>query len=144
MWRLLPKSWFSLTKPVERAQSDLVSHIQSTWRITLAKAISRTAGIETLPEDATEALLELDPSQYAAVDRAIRYGDRDMELGCVARGPMALALVSEDQASAQAYLFTASCNANGFIREQALLSFRRYSGRIALAAALIREPPRLS
>ena len=71
-----------------------MGHLQSTWRNTLASAISRASGIETLPEDVTEALLGLDSPQYAAVDRAIRYGDWDMGLGRVAREPVALALAA--------------------------------------------------
>lgn len=84
------------------------------------------------------ALAGLDSRQFASVDRAIRYGDWDMGLGRLARRPVALVLEEGDRAVVECYLFTASCNANGFIREQALLSFRDFSGRIALAAALIR------
>jgi hypothetical protein len=137
MWRLLPKSWFSQVDPYERAQSKVVDHLQATWQRTLAKAISRVSVCDT-PEDVTAALAGLDSGQYAAVDRAIRFGDWDMDLGGAARGPVVLVPATPDQAAAESYLFTASCNANGFIREQALLSLRHFSGRIALAAALIR------
>ena len=104
----------------------------------LAAALARALQRDVSVAEAPGVLAQLTAAQLDALDPVLRYGFWDEELGRPIRGLAPLSLLEGSTEDRQAYLFTASCNPNGFLREQALQAMRHTRGRIAVCAALIR------
>lgn len=137
MLRLFPKSWFR--RAATRARSELVEAQQATWhsRMTdgLARVVAPHSGISL---DAVEALQALDAAHLLALDQVLRYGFGHTYEVEPDRAVPNLTPLGRARPETDAYLFVMACDANGFIRERALDTFRHYPGRLALAVALIR------
>lgn len=136
MWRLFPKSWFN-DSALEQRQADVAEQVHEQWRLWLASAIGRVLKQTIPPESAATALATLDPKHLLALDQAMRYGSWGYDARSP-RGKVSVVDLSGNREDIEAYLFTAACNPNGFMREQALFTFRQFPGRLALVAALIR------
>jgi len=112
--------------------------MQTHWRSWLAKAISRVVSDGSVDvSNAVARLHGLSPEQFLEFDRVLRYGwDPSADRDEVRRVP--LVAIDERRPEDDAYLFVASSHPSGFVREQAISTFRHYPGRLALVAALIR------
>jgi hypothetical protein len=111
----------------------------SEWRHSLATAlglVTRVDGI--LPEEAPGKLHSLDFLMLLSLDQALRPGHWvPFESSSGNPGPLPTP-ITEISTEITAYLFTAACNRNGFIRQRALNAFDHFPDRLAVAAALIR------
>jgi len=111
-----------------------MSSVLNSWRQSLELALRRVAPrvLDQCEFDAVRALRALSGRALLAMDEALRrptsYSDKVMR-----------AASADDEAAADAHLFVASCNANGFIRERALTELRRFPSPLAFAAGLIRS-----
>jgi len=108
------------------------------WRGRLARALSRILKPTVSRADAVDALLSLDRRLLLALDHALRLHEWHVESDSAARDSIRLLPANAHEAERAAYLFTAACDADGFVREQALGEFAGCPGPLAMAAALIR------
>jgi hypothetical protein len=106
-----------------------VTDFENNWQKSLELALRRVAPVrlEECGLDAIEALRAVRGRTLLALDETLRrappYGEQD----------------APEEAVADAYLFVAACNGDGFMRQKALIAFRRFPSRLAFAAGLIRS-----
>jgi HEAT repeat protein len=119
--------------------SEAAAILQREWRQSLAKALAQVTKTEIAPENAVRSLELLEFSKLLCLDQALRRGGRWLSVHepSSRRRPI-LVPVMEQSADVNAYLFTAACHGNGFIREGALSALEQYPDRLAVAVALIR------
>lgn len=139
MWRLFPKFWFTGKNTISALQSEVVNVFHKHWLSWLSKALCRILKKDISADAAAAELAKLNAKHLLALDQALRFGMWSQDLGRPARGTNPLVLLEGHREDIEAYLFTAACDSNGFVREQALVSFRQFPGRLATAAALIRS-----
>ena len=132
------RSWFASKDPKVREQENFVNAMHKHWRDWLARALSGVLKRTVPPEEGSDTLRRLDARHLAALDPALRYGAWHMNLGRPAKGMVRLSMVEPHDPDSEAFLFTAACDANGFIREQAIVAFAHCPGRLAIAIALLR------
>lgn len=137
MWRLFPKTWFSKNK-ISSEQTNIVDALFRRWRIWLSQALSKILRQEISSAAAVSQLQQLDSRHLLALDAALRFGTWCMESDRTPPSAVQLTPMKEPRDESEAYLFVAACNANGFVREQALVALHQYPGKLPLAAALIR------
>lgn len=137
MWRLFPKSWFGKDK-TQQEQAEVAENLHAHWRTWLATAIGKVLLQPIVPESAATILATLPTKRLLILDQALRYGSWGYDAGRSSRGNVSVVSMSGNREDIEAYLFTAACDSSGFMREQALVTFRKFPGRLALVAALIR------
>jgi len=137
MWRLFPKSWFGKDKSLKE-QAVVAERLHAHWRTWLATALGKVLPQIIAPESAATVLASLPARHLLALDQALRYGSWGYDAGRSSRGNVSVVDTNGNRNDIEAYLFTAACNSSGFMREQALVTFRSFPGRLALVAALIR------
>jgi hypothetical protein len=84
-----------------------------------------------------EALRALPGRSLLSIDEALRRGALYRDQAPMSRS--AHVATHEAERVADAYLFVAACDGNGFIRENALVAFRKFPSSLAFAAGLIRS-----
>lgn len=139
MWRLFPKSWFRSQGRDGPEMAVAAEKFENQWRDSLTSTMAQVLKRETVSVDEAVVLLPtLDTAILLSFDRAMRRGWRSYYSEYPSRGRApTLTQISEPMEGA-AFLFTAACQGNGFIRERAILAFEHYPGRLCLVAALIR------
>jgi hypothetical protein len=137
MWRLFPKSWFGKDK-TQQEQAEVAENLHAHWRTWLASAMSKVLVQTITPESAATTLASLHTKHLLTVDQALRYGTWGYDAGRSSRGNVSVVNMNSNRSEIEAYLFTAACDSSGFMREQALVTFRKFPGRLSLVAALIR------
>jgi len=139
MFSLFPKSWFRSQSRDAARMAKAADAVMTKWRQSLATALGLVTRVDGLtPEEAPGKLHSLDFAMLLSLDQALRPGywvPLEGSSGHRGRLPTPITEISTD---VTAYLFTAACNRNGFIRERALNAFGHYPDRLAVAAALIR------
>ena len=83
-------------------------------------------------------LFSLSAADLLATDRALRRAYRDINNTRSGHLSTSLPVREDARDDVETYLFVAACNANGYVRERALVAFRKYPGSLALVIALIR------
>jgi hypothetical protein len=112
---------------------------ENQWRDLLPRTLAQVMGRETLSvEEAVTLLPTLDTAILLSFDRAMRRGWHSYYAEYASRGRAPNLTLLSNPTEGAAFLFTAACQGNGFIRERAILAFEHYPGRLALVAALIR------
>ncbi len=135
-------------------------HLPAGWNHYLASALQvmrRQRGLEfgaAELESAPAELIGLTPGKLLRVDTEFRSSlfryrlsdwaksraDRATSADVAAlNGGIEIESLSDRPEHAQACLFVATCDPNGYVRELALRQFARWPGRLAMAAALIRN-----
>jgi hypothetical protein len=139
MFSLFPKSWFRSQGRDAARMAKAVDTLKTEWRHSLATALAQVTKADGLtPEEAPIGLHSLDFAKLLSLDQALRRGPWwTFDKSSWIQGP-SLTPMTETSSDVTAYLFTAACNGNGFIRERALIAFEHYPDRLAVAAALIR------
>lgn len=137
MWRLFPKSWFGKDK-TQKEQGAVAEKLHAHWRAWLATAIGKVLLQAIAPESVAAILASLPTRHLLTLDQALRYGSWGYDAGRSPRGNVSVVDMSGNREEIEAYLFTAACDSSGFMREQALVTFRKFPGRLALVVALIR------
>ena len=106
-----------------------MTDFENDWQKSLELALRRVAPLrlEECGLDGIKALRTVSGRALLALDEALRrappYGEPD----------------EPEEAVADAYLFVAACDGDGFMRQKALIAFRRFPSRLAFAAGLIRS-----
>jgi hypothetical protein len=139
MWRLFPKSWFRSQGRDGRQMAAAAESFENQWRDLLTGTLAHVIGWETLSvEEGVTLLPTLDTAILLSFDRAMRRGWHSYNAEYASRGRAPTLTLLSDPIEGAAFLFTAACQGNGFIRERAIIAFEHYPGRLALLAALIR------
>ena len=121
------------------SRSDVVTQLESTWQKRLELAVSRVAPRMWASHlDAAGALREMSGRSLLSVDEALRRTPPHHD-DQIAISPSARNGAPDDEAMTGAYLFVAACDGNGFIRENALIAFRKFPSALAFSAGLIRS-----
>jgi hypothetical protein len=137
MWKLFTKSWASL---FSHRHVSAAENLESEWRVLLDEALRRATprALEVHGFDAPATLRALRGHELLKVYGVLRSESfRRQPLAASARTPRA-AQASDDEKLADVFLFVASCNPNGFVRERAVTEFARHPCALAFAAGLIR------
>jgi len=138
VWSLFPRSWFKNSQPTESKRAGVVGRLDQHWSPWLSAALSRALNEVVPPDLAAARLGDIDARHLLSIDQALRSFAWDCDAGWPQKGVARLMALSADRSNQEAYLFTAGCNGNGFVRQQALVALMAYPGRLALALALIR------
>jgi hypothetical protein len=139
VFSLFPKSWLRSQGRDAARMAKAADTVMAEWRQSLATALGLVTRVDGLtPEEAPGKLHSLDFVLLLSLDQALRPGFwASFENSAGNPGPLPTP-ITEISTDITAYLFTAACNRNGFIRERALNAFGHYPDRLAVAAALIR------
>jgi hypothetical protein len=137
MWKFFPKHWFTLSDAKERARSAAVDALSTAWLDYLSTAVSRTLKKQFSSTEVINLLSSLNGSSLVSIDGRMRCS-WECDSGWPRNGNISLTPIQGATNETCAYLFCASCNSNGFIRQQGLQAFVHYPGRLAMATALIR------
>lgn len=133
-------------------------HLPAAWNHCLASAlrvVRRQRGLEfgaAELDSAPAQLIGLTPGALLRVDTEFRSSlfryrlsdwansraDRAADIAAL-RGGIGIESLSDRPEHAQACLFVAACDPDGYVRELALRQFAAWPGRLAMAAALIRN-----
>jgi hypothetical protein len=139
MWRLFPQSWFRSQGRDGPEMAVAAEKFENQWRDSLTSTMAQVMKRETVSvEEAVVLLPTLDTAILLSLDRAMRRGWRSYYSEYTSRGRAPTFTQISDPMEGAAFLFTAACQGNGFIRERAILAFEHYPGRLSLVAALIR------
>jgi|HubBroStandDraft_1064217.scaffolds.fasta_scaffold01793_12 HEAT repeat protein len=139
MWRLFPKSWFRSQGRDGPQMAVAAESFENQWRDLLTHTLAQVMGRETLSvEEAVTLLPTLDTAILLSFDGTMRRGWHSYYSEYASRGRAPTLTLVSDPTEGAAFLFTAACQSNGFIRERAIIAFEHYPGRLALVAALIR------
>jgi hypothetical protein len=112
---------------------------EDQWRDSLTSSMAQVLNQETLTAERAVALLPtLDTAILLSLDRAMRREWRSYHSEFTSRGRALTMIQISNPMEGEAFLFTAACQGNGFIRERAMRAFEHYPGRLALVASLIR------
>jgi hypothetical protein len=115
---------------------DAARPLYHDWRVTLARAMTRVLGRPIDGDDAPRRLERVSAAALRAIDPVIR-----AECAAMFRPRATPAMrmpPSRPLRDIEAFLFLHACDANGYVREQALEMFRGYHGSLAMATALLR------
>jgi hypothetical protein len=138
MWPFFSRAWLGRLGRRGAAVGEDARKQSSQWRGWLAAGITNVKkGEPCSPEDAARQLRLLPVAQLMALDEALRRLAYYLD-DVTGRQNFVLSPSAAPSEEATAYLFTASCNGNGYVREAALKAFSNHSDRLAFAAALIR------
>lgn len=138
MWPFFSKSWLGRLGRRGPAVAEAVLRHTSGWRDWLAAAITNISRDKPcLPEDAAHRLKLLPVTQLLLLDEGLRRAARFLD-ATSSRQRFVVSPSESLPGESSAYLFTASCNSNGYVREAALTAFGNHPDRLAFAAALIR------
>ena len=138
MWSFFSKLW--LTRLGRRGPAVVEAALRQTsgWRDWLAAAITNISKDKPcLAQDAAHRLKLLPVTQFLLLDEELRRAARFVDVTS-SRQNFVLSPSESLPGESSAYLFTASCNSNGYVREAALTAFGNHPDRLAFAAALIR------
>lgn len=139
MWKLFPNSWIEGAELFRHRHAAAAEALERNWHIWLDDGLRRVSprSLEAHGSDPVKALRGLSGSALLCLDEILRAQS-------VHRSERVLpsSLTSFDhgeETSADAYLFVAACNRNGFVREQAIARFANYQAPLAFFAGLIRS-----
>jgi hypothetical protein len=139
MWKLWPKAWTVGRNVTDHRKFLAAEALHARWRGRLATALTRVLSREISEDEAPLCLDELTGEHLLALDLALRLRQWDgASLDPSSAAHTAPDLWQDGDAAAR-FLLVATCDWNGFIRQEALRQFGVYAGRLALSAALIRS-----
>jgi len=106
--------------------------LEKHWLEWLKEGLRRTSPrtLEAHDSDPVQTLRALSGRAPLHLDEALRNNSALGQTSPLSPSPRSN---SGDRTLADAYLFVAACNPNGFVRERALIAFDRYPGPLALA-----------
>jgi hypothetical protein len=139
MWKLWPKAWTLGRNPADQRKAAAAEALHVRWRARLAYGLTGVLSREISEEEAPSLLDALTGEQLLALDLALRRRQwSGSSLDPRSSANSAPELWQDDDAATR-FLFVATCDGIGFIREEALRQLRVYPGHLALSAALIRS-----
>ena len=139
MWKLFPTSWIEDAGLPRQRLAAWAEALERNWLGWLEDALRRVSPhkLAEHPSDPVQGLRALTGSQLLRLDEALRTG---RSLRTPQTPPYSSTPPDSGEVTlADAYLFVAACNSNGFVRERAVITLARYPGPLAFAAGLIRS-----
>ncbi len=139
MWKLFPNSWIEGAEIFKHRHAAAAEALERNWRTWLEEGLRRVSRrtLEAHGSDPVQALRALSGRALLCLDETLR-------AQVVRRSERIVPSSSTpsdngEETSADAYLFVAACNPNGFVREQAIARFAHYPAPLAFFVGLIRS-----
>jgi hypothetical protein len=139
MWKLFPNSWIEGAEVFRHRHAAAAEALERNWRTWLEEGLRRVSPrtLEAHGSDPVQALRALSGRALLRLDetlraQAVRHSERVV--------PSSSTFLDKgEETSADAFLFVAACNPNGFAREQAIVRFAHYQAPLAFFVGLIRS-----